>query len=309
MLALISTVHYSAVAILGPADKPATAETAVLVLQHSAANSAFLPPSLHEEIASNATHIEIYRKLHTVFYGGSPLEKSASDAIAQRTRIQNFIGATEHPAWQHELNAPDEWAYFSFHSSSGATFEHRTGDLHELFFERMPGAEAHQVIFMVFPELQRFATKDLWAGHPSKPGLWTYKGRTDDIVVFSHGENLYVQDMESTIQSHAYVRSAVIGGSGRLRPILLLELNDEAHTYVESAKLNSESLVEEVWPVVERANKECAAYVRLTRKLVILGSRKKPFARLVKGSVDRRGTLELYKGEIDAVYSSTQAPA
>ena len=96
------------------------------------------------------------------------------------------------------------------------------GGLYEMLFDRVEGHEEQQVGFLVDKGLERYETKDLWAPHPGwgfsgsvfrpgwgdgdvrkhgdKTGLWIYKGRTDDLVVFSHGENLWTREMEDLDQ-------------------------------------------------------------------------------------------------------------
>ncbi len=299
MLVLIWTVHSDAVAVLGPPGKPAVAEVADQVLRYSSANSAFLPPSLWEEIARDPIKLKTLSNLDTVYYGGSPLERSAGEKISKHVFIQPFIGTTEHPTWHHQKNDPDDWAYFSFHALSGANFEHRTGDLYELFFDRVPEREDEGIVFQIYPDLDRYATHDLWSKHPTKQGLWYYRGRADDMVVLSHGENLYATDLEAIIQSHPIVRSAVIGGQGHPQPFLILELTPEA----DAASRSHTDNLNEIWPVVEKANQTSSQYVALTKPLITFASPDRPFVRLVKGSVDRRNTIKLYEQEIDALYA------
>jgi hypothetical protein len=39
-----------------------------------------------------------------------------------------------------------------------------------------------------------------------KEGLWQYKSRTDQLVVFSHGEHLYAADIEDAIKCNPPVK-------------------------------------------------------------------------------------------------------
>jgi hypothetical protein len=63
-------------------------------------------------------------------------------------------------------------------------------DLCELVLK--PRDTKYQTIFHTFPEIQEWRTKDLFKQHPSKPFLWKYSGRRDDIVVLSNGEKVRV---------------------------------------------------------------------------------------------------------------------
>jgi len=44
--------------------------------------------------------------------------------------------------------------------------------------------------------------KDLYVKHPTKPGLWAYNGRNDDIVVLSNGYKISPLDTEALITTH-----------------------------------------------------------------------------------------------------------
>ncbi|KAL9117987.1 MAG: hypothetical protein Q9187_005473 [Circinaria calcarea] len=178
----------------------------------------------------------------------------------------------------------------------GVEFEQRTTDLYELVFVRKAELERWQQLFHVYPDLNRFPTKDLFRKHHSEPELWQYAGRTDDLIIFSHGEDLYASDMEAEIEKHPDVAAALIGGNGRSRPFLLIEWKDNAR--IAETKLN------ELWPVVEKANKQCSDYVKLSRRLIIFTDHAKPLVRTAKGTVSRQQSLTLYLQEIDKLYNS-----
>ena len=65
---------------------------------------------------------------------------------------------------------------------------YRLGDLFELGFVRDPQLDRFQIIFSTFPTRQEYWTSELYAKHPTKPDLWKYNGRADDIMVLSNGE-------------------------------------------------------------------------------------------------------------------------
>ena len=58
-----------------------------------------------------------------MYYGGSPLERSAGEKISEKGFIQPFVGSTEHYAWGHALSEREDWADYRFHPWSGACFE------------------------------------------------------------------------------------------------------------------------------------------------------------------------------------------
>ena len=60
--------------------------------------------------------------------------------------------------------------------------------------------------------------KDLYRPHPTKPDLWSYVGRTDDMVVLSNGEKIAPHEAESMVASDPDVRAVLMIGDGRFQP-------------------------------------------------------------------------------------------
>lgn len=94
-----------------------------------------------------------------------------------------------------------------------------------------------QAIFVTFPELAEWRTKDLWSKHPMKADHWSYVGRTDDIIVFQTGEKMNPLIMEQTIESHPEIAAALLSGSGHIQSSLLLEPRKPINNDAQRAKL------------------------------------------------------------------------
>jgi hypothetical protein len=94
------------------------------------------------------------------------------------------------------------------------------------------------------------------------------------------------------------VSGAVIGGEGRNRPFLLCELKEiDLHL----KKIQSQ-ILRGIWQEISEANAKCSEYVQLTKDLVLFAIPLKPLKKTLKGSIDRRRSLEDYKSEIDRLY-------
>lgn len=46
----------------------------------------------------------------------------------------------------------------------------------------------------------------------------------DDLIILSPDEDLFASEIERVIESDARVKTALVGGEGRKRPLLILEL-------------------------------------------------------------------------------------
>lgn len=311
LLALQMTVFLSTVMVMGPASVlPPTADTVAQIIRHGAVESSLMPPSLIEDLCADPSSLELIRKqVKYIDFAGAPLPKRVGDLLAPNLRLMPGIGSTEAgPYWPRarndEPNRAVDWKWYSFRPSMGIFFEQRTkAGLYELVFRRRKGCERWQQIFHMYPDLDEYPTKDLWAKHPTREELWEFAGRMDDLVILSHGEDFFASKIEQVIESDARIRTALIGGEGRKRPFLILELSEGI---VSSAGPAKPALVASIWPAIEKANEFCSEYVHLSRELTIFASTSKPLMRTAKGTVARRDSLALFAEEIIKLYASVE---
>lgn len=194
----------------------------------------------------------------------------------------------------------EDWQYTKFSPYTGAEFRHHSEDLYELFLVRRKDLDLYQGIFRTFPDLQEYSMHDLFSKHPTKPDLWLYRGRADDVIVFANGEKLNPVSMEQRITDHPEVRAALVFGQARFQTALLVEPHDPALAEEHKGKL-----IESIWPVVEKANSECPAHGRLSKSLIMFTTPAKPMLRAGKGTIQRQLTLRHYSKEIDSLYTAS----
>ncbi|KAL2789358.1 hypothetical protein BJX66DRAFT_339351 [Aspergillus keveii] len=242
--------------------------------------------------------LEAVRGLKYLLYSGATLSAKSAELIIQHTKLLSGVGTTEAGGyWTTVPKQHDAWEYLGFPKHLGATFEHRMDDLHELVWVRDDSLPLQQ-IFKMYPELDRFETKDLWREHPVHKGLWKIIGRLDDYVYLSHADGLHASSLEPEITAHPSVKSAVIGGHGRPAPVLLVELNPGSE-YED----NHQSLIENLEPYIQKVNERVHECVRLSAERVAVATKEKPFVVTVKDSIARLQTLALYKDEIAALFA------
>ena len=290
------TAYFDAIPVLGP-SKPLTAELANDIHVHGNVKVSCIPPSVIEDLLAEPTYRENISTLDCVMYGGGPLSKQAGDCLAQMTSIVCLMGSTETMLLPTEVADRTSWQYFGFSPCMGGEFRHLWDDLYELQIVRNSAFEASQSVFFTYPSLQEYNTKDLYSKHPEKPGLWCYRGRSDDLIVFSTGEKINPTGMEEVIGSHPNVSAAVLVGEGRRRSSLLIEAKKPLFSAEER-----ERFLEDIWPTVERANKLCFAHGKVLRGLVLLTPPNKPMLRAGKGTIQRRGTVKLFTSELNDLY-------
>lgn len=144
---------------------------------------------------------------------------------------------------------------------------------------REPALEKVRSLSANFPDVEIWHTKDLFKRHPTKPELWTFHGRVDDIVVLSNGEKFNPVPSEVHISVHPLVNGALVIGQGYPQPSLILEPKDSSQTL--------ETLVDAVWPAIDEANSQAPGQARITRDMILISHPSKAFVRSPKGTVVR----------------------
>ena len=176
--------------------------------------------------------------------------------------------------------------------------------LYELFLVKDPKLQLYQAIFTVFPDIQEWSMSDLYSRHPdpTKPFLYKYHGRKDDIIVLSNGEKVLPAPMETTLQSDEHVKGAMVTGSGRFQPAVLVDLNEEPP---KDPKEKIE-MVETLLPTIEEANQHAPAHGQLDQAHTLFATPDKPVEYLGQGKIQRPRTYAKYKDDIDEVYRAAE---
>ncbi|BCR86507.1 putative secondary metabolism biosynthetic enzyme [Aspergillus chevalieri] len=285
--------------LLAP-DKPMSAELATDILNVAKPTAAMFPPSILEDMTKSSASMEALSNLRYVFFAGAPLSPEAGNHIIGHTRLINWIGSSESGYMPTLLPEHEEdWTYFNWNPSYGLEMQPRGEGLYELVIPRPANIEKH-AIFHTFPELTAYNTKDLFAPHPTRFGLWKYIGRNDDVLVLSNGEKLNPITMEKIVEGHHLVSRALVIGQSRFQTALLVEPN--WHLWNETKPVNE--LIESIWPTVQEANQAGPAHGRIMKNKIGVASQSKPFGITPKGSTRRRQTIQDYADEIDAIYNS-----
>ncbi|UNI19521.1 putative NRPS-like protein biosynthetic cluster [Purpureocillium takamizusanense] len=296
-------IYYGAAMVLGITARPLTPDMAVESLKYSNADAAMLPPSVIEELSHMDEGVEALAALKFIGFGGGNLAAAAGHSLVQRgVSLSNLIASTEClPYAVHYQSDPRLWQYFIINTKDmGAEFEPMPWDaeVFELIFRRDElGEPGRKAAFYTFPDKTEWATGDLFKPHPTLPDHWRYYGRADNIMVFSNGEKLNPVTIEETMLGHPRIKGALVVGDQKFQPALILEPH-----IVPADKGEADALIEEVWPLVEQANKETVTHGRIARELVVLSDPARPFSRAAKGSIQRNQTVREYSDFIEELY-------
>lgn len=280
-----------------------SAETVVDGLKHAKADAVILAPPFLEQIAKSAEMRDsITECVATVTYGGGDVSQWSGDALTQQVKLFNFNGSTETGGFPllrpREVYPSEDWKYIQPHPAAGLEFRPTVHGLFEAYLVRDPVFENEQPVFKVFSHLQEYRTKDLWAPHSSKEGLWTYRGRADDIIVFTTSFMCDPIPMEQHVSRQQDVQAVLMSGTGRFQPALLIERTSDP----SYPQVTERELTEKLWPMVQEANQSYKLDSTVSKSHIMYTSLQQPMRRAGKGTVQRGPTLALYKDAIDALY-------
>jgi thioester reductase-like protein len=225
------------------------------------------------------------------------LPKSVGDALSLVTDVCQMYGSVE--TGQIQLLVPEkgDWEYMEFNPFEEVDMQLSDDGAYEMVLHQRDKFKKHRSISHNFPDLKEWRSGDLFLQHPTKLGLWQYHGRIDDLIVLANSHKINPVAFETGMLDHPLISGALMVGTKRAQPALLLEFE------LEATSKTKEELISEVWPLVEKANALIPHYGFIAKSKIIFSDHRKPFIRAPKGSIVRKPTIALYATEIEDVYS------
>lgn len=173
-------------------------------LRKTSANVAFIVPSIVQDLSQDSDLLDYCAQhLDIIMYCGGDLPQVIGDIVAAKIKLLNQFGATELGLTPNILSPQDrsnaDWKYVQFHPKTGLELRHIADGVFELYAVRKPELKEYQPTFTLFPDIQEYASRDLFVRHPHKFDLWRWKARADDIIVFLNGEKTNPISMEQHV--------------------------------------------------------------------------------------------------------------
>ncbi|KAK5055282.1 hypothetical protein LTR84_013032 [Exophiala bonariae] len=282
---------------------PPTIQGIIEAVDNTELDWAFLPPVFVDELGKDPVLLHtVASRLKYVYYTGGSVPKISGDAVVKSLSLYQVMGSSECATFPLLRAADDEtdddWSYVQIHPEINAEFQHRFDDLHELVVKRRDDKQHYQPVFNHFPDLEEYHTRDLFSPHPTKPGMWAYQSRIDDVIVFLNGEKTNPVSFEQEVGRHPEIRAVLVGGQQRFEACLLIELID-SKILSEDEK---QQTIDRIWPTVEFANASCPAHARLSRSRILLADPTMPFPRAGKGTIQRQATMTVYADAVERLY-------
>ncbi|KIX95422.1 uncharacterized protein Z520_08939 [Fonsecaea multimorphosa CBS 102226] len=328
ILLMCYTVFGKTTYVFGPSDRSMNATDLLDAVEYGKGDCIFCAPAFLEKYASSERDLARLSRLSSITYGGGVLSPRAAAILTDRLKNTTFIqffGATESGCWILYQIGTEDMEYLSIDAchmgiewrpvaADSDTQSPADGDsksqpaaptLYEPVIVRFkdPTAASRQTVFQTFPELDEYATGDLFAPHPSRPNTWKFAGRVDDLILFGHGIKFHPAGIEAKIQhSHDWIREVLLWGDGHQQVITLIELTDEGLREVESGGPVAAQFQNEIDLLFDKVNDEAPLIAKLAKTHVIFATREKPLPRTSKGSLRRKEAARVYQAEIDQVY-------
>ena len=297
VLALSCGIYHDFTPVI-PSEWPLKGDAANHIHVHGNVQSAWYSPSVLIEVAQNPKYLPSMSNLSSVGFAGGILPQDIGNIISKYTRLFGTFASSETGILPGSMPPQEDWNYYQYNKRLGHSFRHFANDMYELIFTRDHTLEPYQGVFYTFPEASTYAMRDLYIQHPTRPGWWRSSGRIDDVVVFADAKKLNVIPYEAAIEANPAVATALICGTGRIRPAVLLQPAEWPRNEYEEREL-----IERVWPNIEKANKAGPVFGRLIKELLVIAKKEKPMARAGgKDTVQRKRSVELYEDEIEQAY-------
>ncbi|KAI1879087.1 hypothetical protein JX265_003264 [Neoarthrinium moseri] len=291
-LGLFSAVFFRWTVIL-PSTGPLMQHLIEDSLDNITVDSAFISPSVLQDISKSPRILEKLSKLRFITTAGGPVAQSVGNSIHSRVPIYQTMGMTEGQWLASVVTHPDDWQYYRFHPRTGFEMRPYSDTLFELVFVKRENLASTQPVFVTFPDLDTWESRDLYSRHPTISGLWKYEMRADDLIVLSNGEKFNPLAAEGVLISHPWISSAYITGRGRFQAAALLYP-------IADLKASDLDIIDNVWPTIEHVNTILPGFAQIHRDFVTIV--RSPFPRTPKGTLSRNDTEKEFTKEIEDMY-------
>lgn len=267
----------------------------------------FCVPSIIEAWAQRPEYVKWLASRTGVLFGGGPLNKEAGDYMtSQGVSIFILYGSTEGGIMSPIL--PDkvgyDWEYFRIPDNVKSHMVPYGNNTYE-FVMVLNHFCTLSVINTQVDGVPAYATSDLFAPHPTKPGYWKIFGRTDDQIMHNTGEKTNPGPLESMLNQDPHVLSSVMFGRGRFQAGILVDPKSE-YRFDPSDEVKLAEFRNKIWPTVERMNAYAPQHSRLFKEMIIVAKPSKPFTYTAKSTARRQAVIADYEDEINAVYDKVE---
>ena len=255
-------------------------------------------PYVLQMLAEEDEGVHLLKSMDLVGVGGAALPVPTGDSlVSSGVKLMSRFGSAECGfllSSHRDYSRDDDWRSLRAKSASRhLAFEPRKNGLWELVVKHSWPSMAK-----TNREDGSYATSDLFEPNPSRPNEWLYHSRADSQLTLANGEKFDPSPLEASILSSTkLLRDVYIFGTGRnCAGAILFPLETRSR----------ETLIDMIWPHVERVNSLSPSYAHIARSMLVVVSVSdgdEPLEKSSKGTVLRRQADERYATTIDSAYT------
>ena len=214
--------------------------------------------------------------------------------ISQDSRTEcGFLGASVgrpagDKAWNYIRPPPSLMAHVYPKPITDDTYEF-------VFLESHPGLRMSGLSNSNDPP-NSWHSRDIYTPHKDIPGAWKPLGRLDDRITLLNGEKVLPLPIEGTIRQHPLVKEAVVFGTDRAVPGLLLFKSEAAET------LEDDNFVAQVWPTVDVANRAAEDFSQIGQEMIVPIPFDVTIPITEKGNIVRAQTYSTFQKQVEEAY-------
>ncbi|KAF2645815.1 acetyl-CoA synthetase-like protein [Massarina eburnea CBS 473.64] len=259
-------------------------------------------PYVLQMMEADGSGLEALKSMDIVGVGGAALPTEVGNRLVDRgVNLISRFGSAECGfllSSYRNFAADQEWHYLRNYSSSKfIDFEDQDDGLAELVVK--PG----------WPHMAKqnrddgsFATADLFAKNLEIENAWLYHSRADSQLTLITGKKFDPAPLEATIATSKHLDDAVIFGNNQpYCGMLLLRSKEYQNT-------PDHELIETIWPLVHKLNKESQDHARISQHMLIpVSYQPEPLVKSSKGTIVRRAAEMRFSKLIDSAYDTSHA--
>ncbi|KAJ5585606.1 AMP-dependent synthetase/ligase, partial [Penicillium hispanicum] len=292
-------------AFMWNASLPLTAEGVASALEAAQPESVAAVPYMLQLLVDSPRGIAALRKCKLVTYGGAPCPDELGDRlVSEGVYFGGSFGLTEAGLVAESISRPKGdpyWNYLRFFDN-----------IQQYIWMKPLGSSLYECVYLAgHPALTTsnsneppgsFHSRDVFTPHPAIPNRWKYASRLDDRLTLVNGEKVLPLPIEGHIKQDPLVHEAVVIGSGKAAPGLLIFRAQDADT----PEISNDDYMNLLWPTIEAANHRAEGFSQISRDLIAVLPYTANFPRTDKGSMIRAQVYHHYANLIDSVYSKAE---
>ncbi|KAJ5176185.1 uncharacterized protein N7482_002062 [Penicillium canariense] len=298
---LLPAFSQTAAVIMGPPMMPPSGFLVDIIMKQQDVRALYLPPSIIEQWTTDPTAFKQAENLDFVLYSGGPLANSTGNRLDEITDVCQMYGSLEMGQIQMLVPNPGEWDYLEPNPAEECDFQEvdEGEGVYEMVLHPDKKFIGQRSLAHTFPDIkEEWRTKDLFIPHPSKPGLWRFHSRTDDIIVLASSHKVWPIPMEKTLAGDPHVAGALMVGNGRPEVLLLVE----PRSGPQVDRMSKKEFIDTIWPTIMEANANAPEFGKIRRSRIVLSQPNLGFFRAPKGTISRKPTESLYAEYIAAAF-------